>query len=318
MICEFVIISLLDLCLLVIYTIHHLNPNLNCMKPNNLKSKIFLDSGDPAETKLVLGKLGFLDGQTTNPSLFAKNPDVQARIARGKKYSKDEVYSVYKTIIEDISKQIPFGSVSIEVYADKDTKAEEMVHQGREMAMWASTCHIKLPITTEALKVADELVKKDGLSVNMTLAFSQEQAAAVYSVTKGADKDQVYLSPFVGRLDDRGEDGMSFIKNVLDMYKVGDGHTEVLSASVRSYNHFLRCLQLESDIITVPGKILLEWAEKDLEMPGADWQYDAGELKTLSYEDVSLDRPWQEYNIEHDLTDKGLEKFASDWNNLVQ
>ena len=105
------------------------------MRPENLKSKIFLDSGDPDETKIILEKLGFLDGQTTNPSLFAKNPEVQERIANGNKYSKEEVYVAYKQIIEDISHQIPFGSVSIEVYADKDTKAEEMVHQGREMAV---------------------------------------------------------------------------------------------------------------------------------------------------------------------------------------
>ncbi|MFZ2190461.1 MAG: transaldolase family protein [Candidatus Magasanikiibacteriota bacterium] len=288
------------------------------MRPNNLKSKIFLDSGDPAETKLVLEKLGFLDGQTTNPSLFAKNPEVQARITNGEKYSKEEIYSAYKKIIEEISAQIPFGSVSIEVCADKNTKAEEMVKQGREMAVWATTAHIKLPITTEGLKAAEELVKKDGLSVNMTLAFSQEQAGAVYAVTQGAEKDQVYLSPFIGRLDDRGEDGMSFIKNVLEMYKDGDGHVDVLSASVRSYNHFLRCLQLESDIITVPAKILLEWAEKGLEMPDENWQYNQGELKTLEYEKIDLNKDWQEYNIQHDLTDQGLEKFAKDWNNLVQ
>jgi transaldolase len=287
------------------------------MRPENLKSKIFLDSGDPDETKIILEKLGFLDGQTTNPSLFAKNPEVQERIANGNKYSKEEVYVAYKQIIEDISHQIPFGSVSIEVYADKDTKAEEMVHQGREMAVWAATAHIKLPITTEGLKAAEELVKKDGLNVNMTLAFSQSQAAAVYAATSGAEKDQVYLSPFIGRLDDRGEDGMSFIKNVLEMYRETDGHVEVLSASVRSYEHFLKCLQLESDIITVPGKILLEWAEKGLEIPGPDWQYNKGELKTLEYEEIDINKDWREYNIQHDLTDKGLEKFASDWNGLI-
>ena len=287
------------------------------MRPENLKSKIFLDSGDPAETKVILDKLGFLDGQTTNPSLFAKNPEVQERIAQGNKYSKEEIYSAYKKIIEDISKQIPLGSVSIEVYADKDTKAEEMVHQGREMAVWAPISHIKLPVTTEGLKAAEELVKKDGLNVNMTLVFSQGQAGAVYAATSGGEKDQVYLSPFIGRLDDRGEDGMSFIKNVLQMYKTGDGHVDVLSASVRTYDHFLRCLQLESDIITVPSKILLEWAEKDLEMPSENWEYNIGELKTLEYEELDLNKNWSEYNIQDDLTDKGLEKFASDWNNLV-
>ena len=93
--------------------------------------------------------------------------------------------------------------------------------------------------------------------------------------------------------------------------------TEVLSASVRTYAHLLRCLQLKSDIITVPGKILKEWAENNFYIPTSDWKYDTGTLKALPYEEVVLDKNWREYNIQHDLTDKGLEKFASDWNGLT-
>lgn len=281
-----------------------------------MPSKIFLDSGDSKETKQILDLLGFLDGQTTNPSLFAKNPEVQEKLAKGEKFSKDEVFSVYRQIVTDISKLIPNGSVSVEVYADADTGVEEILRQAREMNSWIPNAHIKVPITKAGLEVAEILVK-EGVRLNITLVFSQQQAAAIYSATRGAAKGQVYLSPFIGRFDDRGEDGMSFIKNVIEMYKAGDGHVQVLSASVRTYAHLLCCLQLKSDIITAPGKILKEWAENDFYIPTSDWKYDSGSLRSLPYEEVSLEKNWREYNIQHDLTDRGLEKFAWDWNGLT-
>ncbi|MBI5221926.1 MAG: transaldolase [Candidatus Magasanikbacteria bacterium] len=285
------------------------------MRPDGLKTKIFLDSGDQAETKEIMDLLGFVDGQTTNPSLFAKNPDVRAKLATGEKFSKDEIFSVYRQIVTDISTQIPNGSVSVEVYADANTGAEEILRQAREMNTWIPNAHIKLPITKSGLEVAEILVK-EGIRVNMTLAFSQNQAAAVYAATRGAVRGQVFLSPFVGRLDDRGEDGMSFIKNVIEMFHAGDHHVEVLSASVRTYAHLLRCLQLESDIVTAPGKILKEWSANDFYIPASDWKYDAGALRPLPYEEVGLNKDWREYDIHHDLTDAGLEKFAGDWNGL--
>jgi transaldolase len=279
-------------------------------------SKIFLDSGDPAETKEIINLLGYLDGQTTNPSLFAKNPQVQEKLARGEKFSATEVYEAYKKIVQEISSLIPGGSVSVEVYADKNTSSAEMLKQAHEMNTWIPNAHIKLPITAEGLKTAQILVS-EGINVNLTLVFSQAQAAAVYAATKGAKPGQVFLSPFIGRFDDRGEDGMTFIQNVLEMYKLGDGHVEVLSASVRTYEHLLCCLKYESDIITVPRKVLKQWEENGQYFPDDDWQYDAHDLKPIIYQDVSLNKPWTEYDIEHDLTDKGLEKFASDWDNLI-
>ena len=281
-----------------------------------MSSKIFLDSGDPKETKEILDLLGFLDGQTTNPSLFAKNPEVQAKLAKGERFSKDEVFSVYRKIVTDISTQIPNGSVSVEVYADANTGVEEILRQAREMNKWIPNAHIKIPITKAGLEAAEILVK-EGVRLNITLVFSQKQAAAIYSATVGAKNGQVYLSPFIGRFDDRGEDGMSFIKNVIEMYKSGDEHVQVLSASVRTYAHLLRCLQLESDIVTAPGKILKEWVENNFYIPDENWHYDAGALKLLPYENISLEKKWREYNIQHDLTDKGLEKFAGDWNALI-
>lgn len=287
------------------------------MRPSeNLKTKIFLDSGDPQETKDILALLGFLDGQTTNPSLFAKNPEVQERAKTGEKFSREEVYGEYKKIVSEISALLPVGSVSVEVYADLKTSAEEMIKQAREMNAWIPNAHIKLPITSAGLQAAEKLVK-EGVRVNMTLCFSQQQAAAVYQATAGAKKGDVFLSPFIGRFDDRGEDGMSFIENVIKMYKAGDGHVEILSASVRNYPHLLRCFQLQSDIVTVPAKILKDWAEHNFEIPSTDWQYSAGSLRPLIYETVDLNKPRQEYDIKHELTDKGLEKFAKDWNSLV-
>lgn len=287
------------------------------MRPANLKTKIFLDSGDPAETKKALALLGFLDGQTTNPSLVAKNPAVQERLVKGDKFSREEILELYKKIVQEISFQIPEGSVSVEVYANSNTKAEEIISQAREMNSWISNAHIKIPLTYEGLEAAEVLLR-EGVKLNITLVFNQEQAAAIYSATRGAKKGEVFLSPFIGRLDDREENGMEYIKNVLEMYKKGDGHVQPLAASVRNLDHLLYTLQLGCEIVTVPFKILEQWVAAGLRIPGADYVYPANNLKSLFYKEVSLDLPWQEYNLQHDLTDSGIEKFCQDWNSLVK
>ncbi len=282
------------------------------MKPANLKTKIFLDSGDPKETKETLELLGFLDGQTTNPSLIAKNPD-----AVGKKFTSEEIYSFYKKVVSEVSVLLPQGSVSVEVYADKDTKAEAMVTQAREFYAWIPNAHIKLPTTFEGLKAA-EILSKEHMRLNMTLVFSQEQAAAVYSATRGADKGQIYISPFIGRLDDIGLNGLDLIKNIAEMYKKGDGHVEVLAASVRSVAHQAESIAVGADIITSPIKVLKEW--KDLEMPQimpVDPNHKT-DLKHIEFEDLDLEKPWQEFNILHELTAKCVDKFAEDWNKLIE
>ncbi len=279
------------------------------MKPSNLRTKIFLDSGDPAETRLAIDAMGFLDGQTTNPSLIAKNPETA-----GKKFSKNQLADFYKKVVGEVSALIPKGSVSIEVYADANTTAKEMLAQAREFWQWIPNAHIKYPTTTEGLKAA-EISIKEGMRVNMTLVFSQQQSAAVYVATLGAKKGDVFLSPFVGRLDDRGENGMDFISNTIKMYKAGDGHVEVLVASVRSMEHFLKSIELGADIITAPLKILREWVE--MEFPISNFQFQNVALKPIPYQEIFLTKPSQEYNIQHYLTDKGVEKFAADWNNLI-
>jgi len=287
------------------------------MRPANLKTKIFLDGGNPEDTKTVLKQIGFLDGQTTNPTLIAKNPEARKRLEQGDKFNKEEIFTFYHGVINTISNLLPQGSVSIEVYADTATSAGEMLKQGKEMFTWIPNAHIKFPTSREGLKAAQHAVKA-GLRVNMTLVFSQEQAAAVYAATQGARKGQVFLSPFIGRLDDRGENGMDLIANIIRMYRKGDGHVEVLTASVRSFDHFLYALKLGSDIITAPFELIKMWGEKGLPVLGNEYHYDTKGLKAIPYRDLELSHPWESYDIHHDLTDKGMEKFSADWNALIK
>lgn len=286
------------------------------MRPENLKTQIFLDSGDSDEARQAIEMLGFLDGQTTNPSLIVRNPAIQSKLLKGEKFSKDEVYGMYKSIVQEISSIIPKGSISVEVYVDLNTRADEIVKQAKELNTWIKNTHIKLPVTVEGLK-AVEILAEEEIKLNITLVFSQEQAAAVYSATKDAKKGQIYLSPFVGRLDDRGENGMDLIKNIIQMYKKGDGHVEVLSASVRSYNHLLYSIFLGADIVTAPFKILKEWRDNGMELPDENYVYECPHLKPIPFEKVDLNKKWQDYNIKHELTDRGVEKFCADWNNLL-
>jgi transaldolase len=287
------------------------------MRPENLKTRIFLDGGDQVETRELINVVGFLDGQTTNPSLISKNPEARKKIVRGEKFTADEIIIFYQSVVKEISDIIPQGSISVEVYADPSTKAEEMLKQGKEMFSWIPNAHIKFPTSKEGLTAAERAVK-EGLRINMTLCFTQEQAAAVYVATRGAKRGNVFVSPFIGRLDDRGENGMDLISNILRMYKKGDGHVELLTASVRNYDHHLFALKLGSDIITAPFKILKEWGEKGLPVPGDDYIYDSHGLNEIPYKDINLEKDWKDYDIRHGLTVKGMEKFSADWNSLIK
>lgn len=291
----------------------------------SLPSKIFIDGGDPAETKQAKELLGFVDGQTTNPTLVAKNPSVQAKITKGGKFTEREAYESYRKIVTEISAIVEW-SVSIETYSDAATTADEMFEQSKEMYSWIPNAWIKFPTTSQGLKAAS-LAVAAGMRVNMTLCFSQAQAAAVYAATQqsqtrsdlvGGASGQVFVSPFVGRLDDRGEDGMQLIANILKMYEKGDGHVMTLTASVRTLDHLLYALQLKSPIITLPFKVFKQWADVKFLLPDANWKYNSGNLKPIAYEEVDLNKPWDQYNIKHDLTDVGIEKFSADWNNLVK
>ena len=287
------------------------------MRPQNLKTKIFLDGGDPNETKEIVRLLGFLDGQTTNPTLISKNPDARQRFEQGEKFTEEEILHFYQDTVKKISTLIPQGSISIEVYADRLTPAERMLRQGKEMFSWIPNAHIKFPTSREGLKAAEQAVK-DGIRVNLTLCFTQEQASAVYAATRGAKRGEVFVSPFIGRLDDRGENGMDLISHILKMYQKGDGHVMVLTASVRNMDHLLYALKLGSDIITVPFNILKEWGERGLPIPGGDYVYRRENLKGIPLKEIDLEKSWQFYDIRHELTEKGMERFSADWNALIK
>ncbi len=295
------------------------------MRPAALKTKIFLDSGDPEETRRVLDRLGFLDGQTTNPTLIANNPNIAQRILSGKKFlSKSEVINFYKQVVMEISKLIPNGSVSVEAYADKETTAADMLEEGKLMFSWIPNAHIKYPITAAGLEAAEQSVKS-GMRVNMTLCFTEAQAAAVYSATHGAVRGDVFISSFVGRLDDVGDSGIDIIKNIVRLYGSSiyeeetkeDGHVAVLAASIRNLRHFYAALALGVDIITAPYAVLTDWAEAGIEIPGPEHMYDAGNLKPIPFLPYDLGKDWHTFNINHPLTDRGVEKFAKDWNQLI-
>lgn len=274
---------------------------------------IFIDGGDPVETLQAKQMMGYIDGQTTNPSLVAKNPLVAQRLKIGKKFTEEELLAEYKKIIIEIARSTD-GPTSIEVHADSQTQAENMIKQGREMATWIPNGYVKLPTTTEGLKASQTLCRETKL--NMTLCFTQEQAAAVYSATIGAVYP-LYISPFVGRLDDRGENGMDLVANILSMYEGGDGHVQVLAASIRNKNHLLYSLMLKTHAITVPFSVFKIWVDSGYEIPTLSFVYNPQDLKEIPYQQIPLDRPFTQYNIKSSLTDTGLEKFAKDWNNLL-
>lgn len=286
------------------------------MKPSGLNTKIFLDGGDPDETRKVIKTLGFLDGQTTNPSLISKNPKIQELLKAEGRLTQDRLMKVYQNVVQQISKEIPNGSISTQVYSDIKTSAQDMLSQGKLVYQWIPNGRIKYPTTTEGLKAAEESVRL-GMRINMTLVFSQEQAAAIYSATKGATKGQVVISPFIGRLDDLGENGMSLIENILKMYENSDQHIAVLAASIRNMNHLLSCFKLNTHIVTLPFKTIDEWVDQGKSVPKKDFIYQKGELKDISYKELDLERDWKQFNLEHQLTTSGLEKFASDWNSLL-
>lgn len=283
-------------------------------------TKILVDGGDPDETARIRNLLGFLDGQTTNPTLVAKNPEVQQRIASGHKLSLSEQKEEYKKIVQSISPLVESAGVSIEVFADFDTMAEQMVAQGEEMFTWIPNAYIKYPCIREGLKAAKMSIER-GMRVNMTLCFSQSQAAAVYSVTRGS-KEPVYVSPFVGRLDDRGESGMDLVANIKKMYQQGDGHVHVLAASLRRLEHLLSTFSLGAELATVPAKILEQWAGKGCPLPDQGFRYEAQDpkgnsLRPMPYEQLDLQAPWESFNLKHDLTDMGIRKFVDDYKSTL-
>lgn len=209
--------------------------------------KFFVDTADINEIK-DLAATGLLDGVTTNPSLVAKS---------GHKNFLDliaEICSVVK------------GPVSAEVAA---TDYDTMIKEANKIKKIAKNVAVKVPLTMDGLRVCKEL-SDGGTMVNVTLCFSANQA--LLAAKAGA----TFVSPFVGRLDDVGEDGMQLISDIVDIYRNYDFATEILVASVRSPYHVLESARLGADVMTAPPAI----------------------IKQL---------------FNHPLTDKGLAAFVSDW-----
>lgn len=288
------------------------------MHQNNFPTRIFLDSGSAEETKIAIERLGFLDGQTTNPTYFIKkNPDIKQAVEAGKKFSKEELLETYKKLAQDISALIPSGSVSIEVYADKNTTAEEMVAQAREMYEWIPNAHIKLPTITEGLKAA-EILSHEGMRLNMTLCFSQTQAAAVHAATRGSERGQIFVSPFISRLDKIGQNGFYLLRNIQKMFHIADSHVSILAASVHSVYDIAHVIESGMDIITIPFEDVMAWA--DAGMPkttnGLESK-DTPALAPIPYQECDLSKEWRSFDIAHELTGKGLAQFAADWNGVL-
>lgn len=293
-----------------------------------VSSKIFLDSADPEEVRkadelLKAGGLPGVEGVTTNPSLIAKlmkemhekpdNADGE-NISHPSDFSSvSDILSHYRRIVTDMAKIIS-GPVSIQVTVPPDAPVEDLLSQARDRIRWIPNGVIKFPCTAAGLEAASVFCEEG--PVNMTLVFTQEQAAAAYAATKTHNYD-VYLSPFVGRLDDRGENGMDIVANILAMYReLGDGHVRVITASTRTYAHLQYALFLKSDIITLPLKIMEEWSANGFGLPGEEYIYDIPGLTEMPYREITLENDWQTYEIRHDLTAAGVIKFWYDWYNV--
>jgi transaldolase len=277
-------------------------------------SKILVDGGDPQETARIKQLIGFVDGQTTNPSLIAKNPEVVRLIESGHKLTEREEAAEYRKIVQSISPLVGDARVSIEVFADLNTTADEMLKQGREMNSWIPNAYIKYPCIAEGLKAAQRSVA-EGIRVNMTLCFSQQQAAAVYAATKGSP-EPVYVSPFIGRLDDIGQNGVDLIQNIKRMFDHSDHHVLVLAASIRTLDHLLYAFHVRSELVTVPAKVLELWAKQGMPLPGDDFVYKPVGAE-IPYEEYDLEQPWEQFNIEHELTKKGIQKFVADYKSTL-
>ena len=292
---------------------------------SNTIPMVFLDSGDPTETRKTINLLGKVDGQTTNPSLVVKNPEVSKFLTDGKKFSESELLDIYKKIILEIREEMD-GPLSVEVNASWNSTWEDLLRQAESMSAWTSNINIKFPTTNAGVKAAQEFVARGG-RVNMTLVFDQIQAAAVYVATKDT-KEPAFISPFMGRWDDRGYAGVDLVRNIRKMYdafnqarNVDSNHVKILAASIRTMDHLYASLALGADILTIPLTTIEQWLAEGKKIPGSDYVVDRKGLKAIEYQELELKENISEYDIvrtEGTLLDEGLKKFAADWNSLLE
>jgi len=213
--------------------------------------KIFVDTADLDEIR-ELASWGIIDGVTTNPTLVKRS---------GRSFSE---------IIEEIFKIVD-GPISLEVVSEK---ADDMVKEAKQLVLkipqkFRKNIAIKIPMTSEGLKAVKQL-SKEKIKTNVTLVFSANQA--LLAAKAGA----TFVSPFIGRLDDIGQEGMQIVEEIMDIYTNYDFETEVIVASIRHPIHVIDAARLNADIATVPPGIIRKM-------------------------------------VKHSLTDKGIESFLDDW-----
>lgn len=214
--------------------------------------RIFLDTANIDEIRQA-AKLGVISGVTTNPSLVSK-----------------EKVADYQAAVKEICSIIP-GPVSAEVLVED---AQAMIEQGREIATWAPNIAVKIPATADGIE-ATSVLSKEKIKVNFTLCFSLNQALL------GALAGATFISPFVGRLDDIGYDGMHLVGEMVELFKNYQFSTEVIAASIRHPRHCVAAAKAGAHIATVPYSILMQM-------------------------------------IRHPLTDSGVSRFLSDWKRISQ
>ncbi|ENF5269583.1 fructose-6-phosphate aldolase [Listeria monocytogenes] len=208
--------------------------------------RFFIDTANVEEIKKA-NRMGFISGVTTNPSLVAKE---------GRDFNE---------VIQEIT-SIVDGPISGEVVS---LEADEMIAEGRVIAKIHPNMVVKIPMTGEGL-AAVKVLTEEGIKTNVTLVFSTTQA--LLAARAGA----TYVSPFLGRLDDIGDDGLVLIRDIADIFEIHGIPTEIISASVRHPIHVIECAKAGADIATVPFKVF-------------------------------------EQMLKHPLTDSGIDKFLADW-----
>jgi transaldolase len=283
------------------------------MNQNNFSTKFFLDSADPNETRQLLTILKNLSGQTTNPSLVVKNPKIKDFYEKNK-IDNQKLFELYKEAIVEILEINPNLDVSVEVYADQKTSFQKILNQAKEIQAWnlGKNIRVKFPSTPNGIEAAIEYLKHKG-KINMTLIFNQFQAAAIQKATENLQtKDNIVISPFIGRLDDIQENGMDLIKNIQKMYKESNSKIQILAASIRSERHLIQCLNLKVDIITAGLESLKTISNLDLNQ-----KFQTPELKEIPYQKIDFNKTWQQIYKNDKLTEAGLIKFADDWNAVL-
>ncbi|MCD6568039.1 MAG: fructose-6-phosphate aldolase [Dehalococcoidia bacterium] len=212
--------------------------------------RFFLDTANVEHIKHGV-RLGVISGVTTNPSLVSKEGEVN-----------------YQELVKEICSIVP-GPVSAEVLS---TEAEGMILEARRIAMWAENVVVKIPATLEGIE-ATSVLSKENIKVNLTLCFSFNQAML------GAAAGATFISPFVGRLDDVGEDGMQVVAEVVDYLEHYQLPSQVIASSIRHTQHCLLAARAGAHVATVPYKVLLQM-------------------------------------INHPLTDIGVKRFLDDWRGI--